>query len=251
MKKMIIAVVTIVLLMSLSACGSKTTPTAGVDDASKDAATQSKEDEAFDEAMTSLVDADHSTWPKEIVQPDMPVYTAGKLNGWNQWDSNNDYNIFILIEDTSKADLEKYIIDLKAAGFEEKNSDTFHKGIYDVVLQFNGDNSLQISSKKEKTLEWPEALLIGVPELKKGALTGIIEPNADMPDYVQLYIINLTKEDLLVWLKDLEVSGFSVEGENASKDNVELKGKTYKSLSVQFQENGSGEWMVDFNYNEE
>ena len=65
----------------------------------------------------------------------MPVYQGGRLKGWNQWDKSNEYSIFILIENTNKADLSRYIALLKAAGFEEKNSDTYHKGLFDVRVQ--------------------------------------------------------------------------------------------------------------------
>ena len=191
---------------------------------------------------------DRSKWPTKLVHPDMPVYQGGRLKGWNQWDKSNEYSIFILIENTNKADLSRYIALLKAAGFEEKNSDTYHKGLFDVRVQFNSETILQISSSKISGLEWPTALLKSVPEQKKGTLTGMIEPSEEMPDYLQLYYINLTRQDILVWLQDLQKAGFTVEGLGASKAKMTLNGKTYQSLSIQIEDNGETEWMIDFNY---
>jgi hypothetical protein len=178
----------------------------------------------------------------------MPVYKAGKFKGWNRWDKSNDYRIFMLIEQTNQSDLDKYIVQLKAAGFEEKSSTTYHKDLFDVELQFNSNTILQISSNRIQVLEWPKTWLDGIPEQKTGALTGVIEPSEEMPDYVQLYFINLTHTDIDGWLQDLKKAGFKVEGDGASKGNVSLGGKTYKSLDIQIQENGTNEWMLDFNY---
>jgi hypothetical protein len=191
---------------------------------------------------------DHSKWPSEFVHPDMPVYKAGKFKGWNQWDKNNNYRLFMLIEETNQSDLDKYIAQLKAAGFEEKSSLNFHKDLFDVELQFNSNTILQISSNRITVIKWPKTWLVGIPELQKGALTSMIEPCEEMPDYLQLYFINLSQEDINAWLQDLKKAGFETGSDNASKTNVKLGGKTYKSLYIQLQENGTNEWMVDFNY---
>ena len=193
---------------------------------------------------------DRSKWPTKFVHPDMPVYQAGKLKGWNQWEKGKEYNIFILIENTTKAGLDKYISQLKAAGFEEKNSDTYHKDLFDVRVQFNTQTTLQISSSKISGLAWPTAFLKNIPEQKRGTLTGLIEPSEEMPDYLQLYYINLTRQDVVAWLQELQKAGFTVEGLDAAKANMTLKGKTYPSLNIQIQDNGETEWMIDFNYSD-
>jgi hypothetical protein len=191
---------------------------------------------------------DHSKWPAELVHPDMPVYKGGMFKGWNQWDKSNQYSIFMIIEETNQAYLDKYIAQLKAAGFEEKESLIYQKDLFEVRLQFNSSTILQISSHKINVLEWPKTWLVGVPEPKGGALTQVNEPSEDMPDYVHLYIINFTRKNVDAWLQDLKKGGFTVEGDGASKSNMSLGGKTYKSLSIQLEENGTNEWMVDFNY---
>lgn len=195
-------------------------------------------------------DAEHKQWPAGLMHPDMPVYQAGKFKAWNQWDKSNTYSIFMIIEETNQADLDKYITKLKASGFEEKNTDTYHKDNFDVKLQFNSNTILQISSSKITGLEWPNAWLKDIPEPNKGTLTNMIEPSEEMPDYLQLYYINLTPEDVNAWLQALKKAGFTIEGHSASKANVNLGEKSYHSLSIQIEDNGPNEWMIDFNYSD-
>jgi hypothetical protein len=194
---------------------------------------------------------EHSKWPTEFVHPDLPVYKDGKFKGWNQWDKSNTYSIFMIIEETNQSDADKYTAQLKAAGFEDKGDGTYRKDLFDVKLQFNSNTILQISSSKINVMEWPKTLLVGIPEQKKGALTEVLEPSEEMPDYVHLYFTNLTGQDVDAWLQDLKKAGFTIEGHSASKTNVSLGGKTYKSLSIQVEDNGPDEWMVDFNYSNE
>ncbi len=193
-------------------------------------------------------DAEHKKWPAGLMHPDLPVYQAGKFKGWNQWDKSNTHSIFMIIEETNPTDLEKYITQLKTAGFEEKNTETYHKENFDVKLQFNSPTILQISSSKIAGMEWPKVWLKGIPEPNKGTLTNMIEPSEEMPDYLQLYYINLTPEDVDAWLQALIKAGFSVEEHRASKANVSLGEKTYQSLRILIEDNGTNEWMVDFKY---
>ena len=93
-------------------------------------------------------------------------------------------------------------------------------------------------------------MLKTVPEQKKGTLTGLIEPSEEMPDYLQLYYINLTRQDIVAWLQELQKAGFTVEGLGAAKANMTLKGKTYPPLSIQIENNGETEWMIDFKYSD-
>lgn len=194
---------------------------------------------------------DRTKWPAAYLHPDLPMYKAGKFKGWNHWDKNNEYSIFMLIEETNQANLDQYIVQLKAAGFETQNGTTYHKDLFDVELQFNTPTILQISSHKISTLEWPKKLLEGVPEQKNGTLTQFIEPSEEMPGYVHLYYINLSQKDLGIWLQELIKAGFTIEGNNASKSNMILSGKTYPSLDIQVEDNGTNEWMIDFNYSDE
>ena len=200
-------------------------------------------------ATSMLLDSDISKWPKDRLHSDMPEYKKGKLNGWNQWDSTNEYSIFILIKDTGKADLDEYISQLKSAGFTAINSNSFRKGIYDVEFQFNSDTILQISSYKADIFEWPKEL-VGIPPITKGNLTAVTGPSEDYPDGIQLYYINLTVDDLMKWGKSLEAKGFEVDGLAISKSNADFNGKTYNSLYLQIEENGSDEWIIDFMYSE-
>jgi hypothetical protein len=194
--------------------------------------------------------ADRSKWPSQLVHPDMPVYKAGKFKGWNYWDKNDTSSIFMIIENTNQGDLDKYIAQLKAAGFEVKNGNIYHKGLFDVDLQFNAKTILQISSRKIKGFEWPAKLLSGIPELKKGTLTNIIEPSEDMPGYVQLYYVNLTGDDVRAWFVELQKAGFTLEDNFAEKTKAALQGKSYKTLNIQVEENGTNEWMIDFNFSD-
>jgi hypothetical protein len=204
----------------------------------------------FVSSIVCAEDQDRSKWPTKLVHPDMPAYKAGKLKGWNYWDKKDESSIFMLIDGTNQSDLDKYISQLEAAGFEKAGSKKYHKGLYDIGLQFNTDTILQISSTRIKTLEWPKAFLAGIPELKKGALTNMITPTNDMPDYVQLYFINLSQAELDAWLADLGAAGFTIDGGSATKANMKLKDKTYKSLYIQPGENGMNEWTLDFNYSD-
>ena len=193
----------------------------------------------------------HKEWPAAYVHPDLPIYQAGKFKGWNQWDKSNEYSLFMIIEETNQTDLDEYILQLKAAGFETHDGSTYHKDLFDVGLQFNNPTILQISSSKITSLVWPKKWLEGVPEQKRGTLTNMIEPSEEMPGYVQLYYINLPRQDLDIWLQELKKAGFSIEGNSASKSNMSLSGKTYRSLDIQVEDNGTDEWMIDFNYSDE
>jgi len=201
-------------------------------------------------AMSMLTDTDPSKWPKERLNPDMPEYKKGKMNGWSKWNSTDEYSIFILIKDTGKADLDEYISQLKSAGFEAINKNSFRKGIYDVELQFNSDTILQISSYKAEVYEWPKELA-GIPPIKKGNLTAVTGPSEDYADGIQLYYINLTEEDLTEWGKTLKTKGFEVDGLAIyNKNKVSFNDKAYGALYLQIEENGSNEWIIDFMYSE-
>lgn len=259
MKKFTAIFLIIVFAFTLTACGisvktgtdgkgsgkGKTAATAPTD--SDD--TGELTDEQLDAALSLLIDSDHKKWPAERLHPDMPEYGEGTLNGWNQW-SDNEYDIFMLIKDTSEADLEEYKAALDSAGFQFVNGRDYRKDAFEIRFQFNTDTILQISSYKEETVSWPKDLA-GIPPLKKGILTGVIEPSEEVPDAVQLYYINLTQADIDEWKQELKDNGFSVgEYNDARLENATLRSKTYGSLYVQMQENGTDEWMVDFFYSE-
>jgi hypothetical protein len=193
---------------------------------------------------------DRTRWPAELLHPDMPVYQKGKLKGWNQWDKNKKYSIFIIIEETGQADLDAYVSRLKSAGFEEKSDLIYQKDLFEVRLQFNSSTILQISSSRINTLDWPKALLAGIPEPQGGALTQVNEPSDDMPGYVHLYYINFTAEQVDTWLQELKKAGFEIEGHSASKSKMNLGDKAYNSVNIQIEDNGTNEWMVDFNYSD-
>jgi hypothetical protein len=190
-------------------------------------------------------------WPAAYIHPDTPVYGAGEFKGWNRWDAGNDFSIFMLIDKTGQADLGSYVARLKAAGFEQKATNEFRKGAFKLSFQFNSKTMLQISSYRDKVEAWPRALIPGVPELKKGYLTGIILPSEDMPGYIQLYCIGLSQDDLNAWLAQLAAAGFKVQDGQATKPGMTMKGKQWKMLSIQPGENGPGEWMLDFDYADE
>ncbi|HET7839411.1 MAG TPA: hypothetical protein VFL04_06595 [Rectinemataceae bacterium] len=199
----------------------------------------------------TAVPAERMKWPSAYVHPDMPVYGAGEFKGWNRWAANDDYGIFMLIDKTGQADLDSYAAKLKAAGFEQKGSKEFRKGIFRLAFQFNSKTILQISSYRDKVEAWPSALISGVPELKRGYLTGIILPSEDMPGYLQLYFIGLSQGELDAWFAQLAAAGFKVQDGSATKPGMALQGKKWKLLSIQAGENGPGEWMLDFSYADE
>ncbi len=82
-------------------------------------------------------------WPAEYLHPDMPPYPKGKIKGWNTW-GDDPYDLFILMEETSKADLEAYKKDLENSGFIVNNG-SYCKDTYTVDFQFNSSDILQIS----------------------------------------------------------------------------------------------------------
>ena len=201
-------------------------------------------------ATSMLLNSDISKWPEDRLHPDMPEYKKGKMNGWSQWNSTDEYSIFILIKDTSKDDLEDYVSQLKSEGFEAINKNSYRKGIYDVELQFNSDTILQISSYKAEVYEWPKELA-GIPPITKGNLTAVTGPSEDYADGIQLYYINLTEDDLIEWGKSLKTKGFEVDGLAIyNKNKVSFNGKTYGALYLQMEENGTNEWIIDFMYSE-
>ena len=259
MKRFMVLLLVIVFAFTLAACGAtgaadtnKVEPDKTGDSSAEaptgiDEAGELSED-ALDAAMSLLVDSEHKNWPADRVHPDMPEYKKGKMNGWNQW-SDNKYDVFMLIADTSEADLEEYKAKLVSAGFQLVNGSDYRKDAFEVKFQFNTDTTLQISSYKEEAISWPKALA-GIPPLKKGILSSVIEPPEGAPDTVQLYFVNLTQPDIDEWVKELEAKGFTGDSTGLSSSSATLNGKAYGSLYVQIQENGTDEWMIDFLYSE-
>ncbi|MCX7773930.1 MAG: hypothetical protein N2376_12545 [Clostridia bacterium] len=187
-------------------------------------------------------------WPAQNVSPDMPPYPKGKMTGWNTW-GGDENSIFILIDGTSKDDLEAYTKELEKNGFYEDNG-RYVKGVYSIEFQWNSDTILQISSYKEKVLSWPEDILKFVPPLEKGYLTNVNAPAEDNP-YGDLYFIGLTEEDIKAWEEVLKNEGFTVDSGTYSKENVKSGGKSYKHFSAFFESNGTNEWILYFEFSNE
>jgi hypothetical protein len=72
------------------------------------------EENAMEKAMEFL--GVKTDWPKSYLSPDMPPYLKGKINGWNSGGRGED-DIFILIDDTNREDLDEYIKSLEDNGF--------------------------------------------------------------------------------------------------------------------------------------
>lgn len=192
-----------------------------------------------DEAMSKFLGI-KTDWPKDRLHPDMPPYSFGKMNGWNQW-SDNEYDIFMLIKETSQEDLDAYIKELEAAGFTENNR-SYCKDLFSIKFQFNTSTILQISSYKETVEDWPEWLDF-LPPIGKGDLTSINAPTDDMP-YGDLYFINLTKEEIDAWFDTLKSAGFDVEDNYLMVKNVKYDGKKYDEFNAFFESNGDNEYIL-------
>jgi hypothetical protein len=199
----------------------------------------------------TLNDKEHSKWPAPLLSPGMPVFQEGHLNGWTQDDPNNKSSVLILIGETKQADMDAYIEKLKAAGFEKISRDTYRKDLFEVALQMNSATILQISSNRMNVEPWPSAMIPGVPEIRKGHLKSVTRPSEDSPDYASLYFTNLTKDDVDAWLKLLAASGFTVGDFGGEKTGMSLSGKNYNKLTIQIQDNGNDEWIIDFMYSNE
>lgn len=208
-----------------------------------DAAIKSLESNAFIKAMNQK----NLTWPKNILHPDMPEYKKGKLIVWAPWEKSNNDNIYILIKDTGKADLDGYIKEMEAAGFTPGNNKGYHKDLYDVTFQLNSDSILQISSYKTKVAKWPDALS-RIPPIKGGALSVVEGSDEENPDSMNLYYINLPRENLEAWRKDLGAKGFDVKKDTITAKNVQFNGKTYPQAEIWYEENGTNEWNIYFEF---
>jgi len=196
----------------------------------------------------TLNDAEHSKWPATILSPWMPVFQAGHLTGWTQDDPSNKSSVLILIGETKQADMDAYIAKLQAAGFEKISRDTYRKDLFEVALQMNSATILQISSCRMNVEPWPSAMMPGVPELKKGHLKSVTKPSEDSQDYASLYYTNLSKDDVDAWLKQLAAAGFTIGDFGGERADMSLGGKKYNKLTIQIQDNGNDEWIVDFMY---
>ncbi len=204
--------------------------------------------EDFD-AATALLSKDQTKWPADRVHPDMPEYSKGKMNAWSQWTSTDVYSIFLLVRETSEADMQEYEEQLVAAGFEKQGSDRYHKDLFDVELQMNSDTILQISSYKTETVEWPSELS-AIPPIQSGALSSVDGPEDEYPNSMMLYYINTKVEDLRAWGQLLAAKGFTVDGDSISSGSIQFNGKQYSSASIWYEENGDNEWMIYFDFME-
>ena len=206
-----------------------------------------------------ILNPDRTKWPKEIMHPDMPEFTKGKMNAWAPWEASNDYNIFMLIVDVSVKDVEEYEKELEAAGFTggssrvaSDNESRFHKDLYDVELKMNSDTILEISSYKTEIVEWPKALS-DIPPVKAGNLTYAYGANEEQPDSIQLYYINLTPEELTKWRQELVKNGF-VESDcydnygSLNAENKKINGKTFATVNISYEDNGTNEWNIDIGF---
>jgi hypothetical protein len=177
----------------------------------------------------------------------MPEYKKGKMNGWAPWSSDSPDNIFILIRNTSKEDLEEYRSELEAAGFTPGNNDGLHNDLYDVEFQMNSDSILQISSYKTVSEKWPEALS-DIPPVGSGNLSVVDGANEDSPDSMTLYYINITGDKLEAWGQELAKKGFTVDNGSITAENIKFNGKTYAKVTIWYEENGNDEWYVYFEF---
>jgi hypothetical protein len=184
-------------------------------------------------------------WPAEYLHPDMPPYPKGEINGCMPWE-DDPYDLFILIKETSREDLDAYIEDLESNGFVENNG-SYCKGLFTVEFQFNSSTVLQITSRKERVYSWPEDLMDIMPPLEKGDLIGFYYPE-DGELYGSLYFINLTREDIQEWEKTLEDAGFTVSDGYYEITDVVYKGKTYSRFYAFIDSNGPNEYSLFYQF---
>ena len=135
-------------------------------------------------------------WPAEYLHPDMPVYTWGRMVGWNTYGSENPYNLFIIIRDTGENDLEEYRKELEARGFSG-SSDYYKKDDFSIEFQFNSKTTLQISSYRIKAHDWPYQLEF-MPPPEKGKLVDFtIKEGRTL--FGELYFADMTEDDVLAY----------------------------------------------------
>ncbi|HOQ76735.1 MAG TPA: hypothetical protein PK369_09240 [Thermoclostridium sp.] len=181
-------------------------------------------------------------WPAEYLHPDMPVYTWGKITGWNTWGPENPYNLFIIIKNTSEADLEEYRRELEARGFSG-SSDYYKKDDFSIEFQFNSKSTLQISSYRIETMDWPDELAF-MPPPEKGKLVDFTLTDGEDSVYGELFFTDMTEDDVLAYEELLLEAGFTrTDYLSYSIDNVSFDGKKYGEFSGFFEGYSEDEWL--------
>lgn len=244
MKRFSMIALIVILMLSSTACSPGTDSSKANDAADKTA----NQDAARD--FVEKVDPDTLKWPKERLHPDMPEFKKGKMNPW----AGDNYEIYTLIHEISKEDVTAYEKELVAAGFTVEsernlshNDSVFTKDLYKVTIALSADNSIELRSYKEQTTDWPEALS-AIPPIGAGDLVSADAPEETTPGSMQLYYINLPKEKLKEWRKTLSTKGFNVEEDTMKAENISFNGKTYAKASIWYEENGTNEWNVYFEF---
>lgn len=244
MKRFSVIAIVLILILSFAACSSKAasqnTSGKSADATGKETAETANQDAVRD--FAEKLDPDSFKWPKERLHPDMPEFKKGKMNPW----AGDNYEIYTLINEVSKADMEAYEKELLDAGFTLDGTGRYHKDLFDVTLKMNSDTILEISSYKTEVIGWPEALS-AIPPVNAGDLD-IVDFNEDVPDSIALYYINLSREKLEEWRKALGAKGFNVEEDTMKTENISFNGKTYAKASIWYEENGTNEWNVYFEF---
>jgi hypothetical protein len=149
-----------------------------------------------------------------------------------------------MIHDTNKGDLDGYLNQLKGKGWAEAN-DEYRLPPYYMDFQFNTDTTLQITFHKEDVLAWPKDRIPDIPAMTKGFLVQV-DYNSDMPDYLQLYAVGLSEDNIAEYGKLLVSKCFTDDGYlNYTKNGGTLNGKKYSKLTIWFENNGDDEWMIN------
>lgn len=186
-------------------------------------------------------------WPAEYLHPDMPVYTWGRITGWNTWGPENPYNLFILIRDTSEEDLEEYRKELEARGFHG-GPNSYSKDLFEIDFQFNSKDTLQISSYRDEVEEWPDELSF-MPPPKKGYIIDFTMTEGGDTAYGELFFADMTEEDIEEYEKVLLEAGFTRRDHfSYSIGNVRLNGKKYDEFSGFFEYYDYMEWIFYYSF---
>jgi len=186
-------------------------------------------------------------WPAEYLHPDMPVYTWGRIAGWNTYSPDNPYNLFIIIRDTGEDDLEEYRKELKARGFSG-SSDYYRKDDFSIKFQFNSKTTLQISSYKVKSMDWPDELGF-MPPPKKGKLVDFTMNEGGNSFYGDIFFTDMTEDDVLAYEQLLLEAGF-IKKDYLSYyiDNVSFDGKNYGEFRGFFEGYSEDEWIFYYDF---
>lgn len=253
MKKILIALLCLVLALSIFAGCTKNEETGSpgstgnpqADEGGEEAGELEEAMKNLDEALSQLATPG---WPKDNIPDAIPEYPYGEVK--NSGDGG-DGEYYILISPTDKDDLAEYLALLEEQGFTVSGDDRARIGTLEINFQFNSSETLQMSVYDSGTSEWPE-LLGGVLPPDTGILYGDAyipelseSDNANGQYYSASFTLaDLTEEDCVAFMEKQIPSGWEGSSYDMISKEVTIDGVVCE-LMLQFVQYYDGEG--DFN----